>query len=169
MPMGVNQGSIDSVIQRHYIIVFGAEVVEWQTRTFEGRVGKPVRVQIPPSAPIKTPLIQDFAATEAAGAPIPMSDWALTLNAVAAGVVVAFGFTMAWNPIPVSWAVLAGLGFVALLVWLGTTPKHVWAWACLFLGLESLSWPAVPMIKLQMSGVTEPNEDQMKELVGTSF
>jgi hypothetical protein len=25
--------------------------VEWQTRTFEGRVGKPVRVQIPPSAP----------------------------------------------------------------------------------------------------------------------
>ena len=28
-----------------------AEVVEWQTRTFEGRVGKPVRVQIPPSAP----------------------------------------------------------------------------------------------------------------------
>jgi hypothetical protein len=30
---------------------FDAEVVEWQTRTFEGRVGKPVRVQIPPSAP----------------------------------------------------------------------------------------------------------------------
>ena len=30
---------------------YGAEVVEWQTRTFEGRVGKPVRVQIPPSAP----------------------------------------------------------------------------------------------------------------------
>ena len=61
MPMGVNQGSIDSVIQRHYIIVFDAEVVEWQTRTFEGRVGKPVRVQIPPSAPILTPLSQDFA------------------------------------------------------------------------------------------------------------
>ncbi len=94
-----------------------------------------------------------------------MSDWALKVNAVAAGVVVAFGFTMAWNPIPVSWAVLAGLGFVALLVWLATTPKHVWAWACLFLGLESLSWPAVQMIKLQMSGVTEPNEDQMVELL----
>ena len=28
-----------------------AEVVEWQTRTFEGRVGKPMRVQVPPSAP----------------------------------------------------------------------------------------------------------------------
>ena len=94
-----------------------------------------------------------------------MSEWTPKLNAVAAGVVVTFGFTMAWNPIPVSWAVLAGLGFTALLVWLGTTPKHVWAWACLFLGLESLSWPAVQMIKLQMSGVTEPNEDQMVELL----
>ncbi len=28
-----------------------AEVAEWQTRTFEGRVGKPVRVQVPASAP----------------------------------------------------------------------------------------------------------------------
>src|SRR5947208_13102432 len=91
-----------------------------------------------------------------------MSDWTLKLNAVAAGVVVTFGFTMVWNPIPVSWAGLAGLGFTALLVWLGTTPKHIWAWACLFLGLESLSWPAVQMIKLQMSGVVEPSEDQMK-------
>ena len=94
-----------------------------------------------------------------------MSEWTPKLNAVAAGVVVTFGFTMAWNPIPVSWAVLAGLGFTALLVWLGTTPKHVWAWACLSLGLESLSWPAVQMIKLQISGVTEPNEDQMVELL----
>ena len=30
----------------------GAEVAEWQTRTFEGRVGQPVGVQLPPSAPI---------------------------------------------------------------------------------------------------------------------
>ena len=26
-------------------------MAEWQTRTFEGRVGKPVRVQVPASAP----------------------------------------------------------------------------------------------------------------------
>ena len=32
-----------------------AEVVEWQTRTFEGRVAQAVRVQVPPSAPIDTP------------------------------------------------------------------------------------------------------------------
>ncbi|HZC68152.1 MAG TPA: hypothetical protein VE201_05990 [Nitrospirales bacterium] len=93
-----------------------------------------------------------------------MSDWTLKFNAVLAGVVIAFGFTMAWTPIPVAYAVVAGLGFTALLVWLGTTPKHIWAWACLFLGLESLSWPAVQMIKLKMSGVAEPSEDQMIEL-----
>src|SRR4026209_3029505 len=29
----------------------GAEVVKWQTRTFEGRVAQAVRVQVPPSAP----------------------------------------------------------------------------------------------------------------------
>lgn len=32
-----------------------AEVVEWQTRTFEGRVAKAVRVQVPPSAPSPSP------------------------------------------------------------------------------------------------------------------
>ena len=31
---------------------YRAEVVEWQTRTFEGRVAQAVRVQVPPSAPI---------------------------------------------------------------------------------------------------------------------
>ncbi len=98
-----------------------------------------------------------------------MSEWVPKVNAVAAGVVVTFGFTMVWNPIPVSWAVGAGVGFTALMVWLGTTPRHVWAWACLFLGLESLSWPAVELIKLRMSRMAEPTEEQMKELVGTMF
>ena len=31
--------------------LLNAEVVEWQTRTFEGRVAQAVRVQVPPSAP----------------------------------------------------------------------------------------------------------------------
>src|SRR2546428_13414249 len=118
MPMGVNQGSIDSVVQRHYIIVFGAEVVEWQTRTFEGRVGKPVRVQIPPSAPTFH----------------PMSDWALKVNAVAAGVVGALGFTSAWKPSPGSRAGPPRRGFLPPLVWLGTAPQHPSACARLLAG-----------------------------------
>ncbi|CAE6708060.1 hypothetical protein NSPZN2_11076 [Nitrospira defluvii] len=36
-----------------------AEVVEWQTRTFEGRVAQAVRVQVPPSAP--NPTVQSRA------------------------------------------------------------------------------------------------------------
>ena len=98
-----------------------------------------------------------------------MSEWTPKINALVAGVLVTIGFTMVWNPIPASWAAAAGLGFTALLVFLGTTPRHVWAWACLFLGLESLSWPAVQMIKLKMSGVVEPSEEQMQDLVGTMF
>ena len=31
-----------------------ARVVEWQTRTFEGRMPKGVGVQVPPRAPIRT-------------------------------------------------------------------------------------------------------------------
>ena len=37
--------------RRRFNILLSAEVVEWQTRTFEGRVAKAVRVQVPPSAP----------------------------------------------------------------------------------------------------------------------
>src|SRR5438128_6702946 len=39
-----------------FLIKFGgpARVVEWQTRTFEGRMPKGMRVQVPPRAPMKT-------------------------------------------------------------------------------------------------------------------
>jgi hypothetical protein len=36
-------------------LLLSAEVVKWQTRTFEGRVAQAVRVQVPPSAPITSP------------------------------------------------------------------------------------------------------------------
>src|SRR4026209_1384410 len=38
----------------HSVITFrkNARVVEWQTRTFEGRMPKGMRVQVPPRAPI---------------------------------------------------------------------------------------------------------------------
>jgi hypothetical protein len=98
----------------------------------------------------------------------PMTDWFLKLNVLVAGVLVTIGFTMVWNPIPVAWAVAAGLGFTALLLWLGITARHVWAWACLFLGLESLSWPGVELIKLRMSGIPEPSEAQMRTLLENS-
>ena len=42
---------VDKNNKRFHNLPGRAEVVEWQTRTFEGRVGKPMRVQVPPSAP----------------------------------------------------------------------------------------------------------------------
>src|SRR6267143_2129389 len=38
-------------LRRFFKLLLSAEVVKWQTRTFEGRVAQAVRVQVPPSAP----------------------------------------------------------------------------------------------------------------------
>jgi hypothetical protein len=47
------------------IVCESAEVVEWQTRTFEGRVAQAVRVQVPPSAPNTWQFLPWQAADEA--------------------------------------------------------------------------------------------------------
>ena len=41
------------IANHHSLITFqeSARVVEWQTRTFEGRMPKGMRVQVPPRAP----------------------------------------------------------------------------------------------------------------------
>ena len=96
-----------------------------------------------------------------------MAEWLPRVNTVVAAILVTIGFTMVWNPIPVSWALAAGLGFTVLLLWVGTTARHTWAWACLFLGLESLSWPAVQIFKSRMAGA--PSEEQMAGLMGNSL
>ena len=104
------------------------------------------------------------------------------LNALIASVFVTIGFSLVWNPIPVSgafesvagfiavflWAIVAILGFAALLLWVGTTAPHVWAWACLFLGIESLSWPIVQFGKLQMGGASL-SEEQLIAVTGNAF
>ena len=38
-------------LREFFKLLLSAEVVKWQTRTFEGRVAQAVRVQVPPSAP----------------------------------------------------------------------------------------------------------------------
>jgi hypothetical protein len=101
-----------------------------------------------------------------------MADWLPRLNALIAAVVVTIGFTLAWvwTPMPVSWAFVTGLGFTALLLWLGETIRHIWAWACLILGLESLSWSAAQLIKPAMEGVPQPSGEQVvNSFVGIFF
>src|SRR6185437_13392305 len=83
-------------------------------------------------------------------------------------ILVTIGFALVWDPIPVFLVVAAGLGFTALLLWVGRTPRHVWGWACLFLGLESLIRPVVPLLKLRISGIEAP-EDQLADALGSLF
>ena len=97
------------------------------------------------------------------------ANWLPKLNVLLAATLVTIGFTMVWTPIPLTWVVAAGLGFIALLFWVGKTPRHVWGWACLFLGLESLSWPAVQIFKLRMTGVEAPTDEQMSQIVASGF
>jgi hypothetical protein len=98
-----------------------------------------------------------------------MSGWLPKLNAVVAAIVVTIGFALVWNPIPISVVIVSGLGFAALLLWLGTTPRHAWAWASLFLGLESLTWAAMPLIKLQLARPVELSEEQIRDLAEHLF
>ncbi len=90
------------------------------------------------------------------------------LNALVASGFVTIGFTLVWNLIPVYLTVVAGLGFLAILLWVGTTVPHVWAWACLFLGIESLSWSIIQFVKLRMGSVP-PSEDQVIAAMGDAF
>jgi hypothetical protein len=98
-----------------------------------------------------------------------MSQWFPKLNAIIAAIVVTFGFALVWNPIPISVVIVAGVGFAVLLLWLGSTPRHAWAWASLFLGLESLTWAAMPLIKLQAARPAEPSAEQMGTLLSNVF
>ena len=41
------------------LLPLDARVVEWQTRTFEGRMSKGLRVQVPPRAPMKRTIFAD--------------------------------------------------------------------------------------------------------------
>jgi hypothetical protein len=41
------------------LLPLGARVVEWQTRTFEGRMPKGLRVQVPPRALLFLPIRND--------------------------------------------------------------------------------------------------------------
>jgi hypothetical protein len=86
--------------------------------------------------------------------------WTLRLNAALASLVVTLGLWMIWAtlPLPVTLAVALGVGM--FFTWQAATTGAVWAWATLFLGLESLAWPIVTMVTLRLS-TDEPSEQQM--------
>ena len=89
-----------------------------------------------------------------------MSRWTLQLNAALGSLVVTFGLWLVWGEAPVvvlvAFAVLLGL----LLSWGSASLAAVWGWTTALLGLESLAWPVVTMIQVQLAG-REPTEQEM--------
>jgi len=86
--------------------------------------------------------------------------WSPQLNALLGSLVVAAGAWLAWDSFS-PWGVFLFAGGVAgFLIWQGRTIGLVWAWATLFLGLESLAWPIVKMVQIR-STMTEPTDEQM--------
>ncbi|MBI4401248.1 MAG: LapA family protein [Nitrospirae bacterium] len=86
--------------------------------------------------------------------------WKPRLNAVLGSLVVTFGFWLFWGELPLELAVAMALGIGAFLAWQGTTVAIVWAWATLLLGMESLAWPVVTMVRIRMASA-EPTEQEM--------
>ena len=86
--------------------------------------------------------------------------WNPQLNALLGSLVVATGAWLAWDSLTLWGAVFVAGGVAGFLIWQGRTIGQVWAWATLFLGLESLAWPIITMIEVR-SITVEPTDEQM--------
>jgi hypothetical protein len=88
------------------------------------------------------------------------------LHAVLGVVVVTIGFWLAVGAVPVEVLGAFALGVAGFLAWQGRTLGRVWAWTSLLLGLDSLAWPIVTMIRI--SRVTEQPDDQQMGMILTA-
>jgi hypothetical protein len=86
--------------------------------------------------------------------------WSPQVNALLGSLVVATGAWLAWDSFSLWEVFLVAGGVAGFLIWQGRTIGLVWAWATLFLGLESLTWPIITMIQVR-STTTEPTDEQM--------
>ena len=88
------------------------------------------------------------------------------LHAVLGAVVVTIGFWLAVGAVPLEMLAAVALGVAGFLTWQGTTLGRVWAWTSLLVGLDSLAWPVVTMIRI--SRVTEQPDDQQMGMILTA-
>ncbi len=86
--------------------------------------------------------------------------WTPQLHAVLGGLVIAIGIVVMWEQAVLLWALLVGTIATAFLLWKGRSIGTVWAWTTLGLGVESMTWPIVTMVKMRMEG-SQPTEEQM--------
>ena len=78
--------------------------------------------------------------------------WTPQLHAVFGGIVVAIGVFVMWEQAATTWALLVATASTAFLWWQGRSIAAVWAWTTLGLGIESMTWPIVTMIRMRMGG-----------------
>ena len=86
--------------------------------------------------------------------------WTPQVHAVLGGLVIAIGIVVMWEQAVLLWALLVGTIATAFLLWKGRSIGTVWAWITLGLGVESMTWPIVTMVKMRMEG-SQPTEEQM--------
>jgi hypothetical protein len=92
--------------------------------------------------------------------------WTSRLHAILGAIVVTIGIWLAVGAVPLEVLTVVALGVAAFLVWQGTTLARIWAWASLLLGLDSLAWPIVTMLRI--SRLTEQPNDQQMGLILTA-
>ncbi len=90
----------------------------------------------------------------------------IRLNAVLGSLVVTIGLWITWGELSPTVAAVVGVAAAGFLVWRGGTIAMVWAWATLLLGIESLSWPVVTMVRMRLAG-PEPTDEQMMALLAS--
>lgn len=87
------------------------------------------------------------------------------LHAVLGAVAVTVGLWLAVGEVPVEGLAAVALAVAGFLAWQGTTLGRVWAWASLLIGLDSLAWPLITMVRI--SRVTQqPDDQQMGQILG---
>ncbi|HUM40963.1 MAG TPA: hypothetical protein PKJ04_14570 [Nitrospira sp.] len=88
--------------------------------------------------------------------------WTPQVHAVLGGLVIAIGIVVMWQQAVLFWALLVGAIATALLLWKGRSIGAVWAWTTLGLGVESMTWPIVTMVRM---GGSQPTEAQMETIL----
>jgi hypothetical protein len=82
------------------------------------------------------------------------------LNAVLGGVVVALGLWLIWGDLPVMVIVVIALAAAGILAWASSSLAAMWGWTTAVLGLESLAWPVVTMVRIRLTSA-EPTDQEM--------
>lgn len=93
----------------------------------------------------------------------------LLLNAVLAGMAVTVGLWFLRGDLSSAVTILAVVGCTVLFIKMSPTIAHVWMYATLLLGVESIAWPLQMMGDLRTLGPEPPMEDMERIFTAVLF